>query len=256
MKTEWEPGFLGDKAMVTHFYAFRHGETLRNRQDNEIQGWIDDDKAQLTENGKNQAHLLGQELTSFASKPVALATSDLGRARDTAKIVHEYFGNQLDFLFCHELREKCHGPWETMPTNERNAICMQYYKENQEWLLIQKDPFAKWKVDPLVECNTPHMLSEFVHKPETIYDVFVRGTELFKKLSEQFPGQTVLISSHGAFNDIMATAAECGELPEGNLLPVYFEPKARHFPKNCSLYHFTYDSEKGTLGFVGEVNLV
>lgn len=53
----------------------------------------------------------------------------------------------------------------------------------------------------------------------------------------------------------MATEAESRQKGDKSLLPVYFEPKARHFPKNCAVYHFTWDCTKQELYFAGEKNV-
>lgn len=241
--------------MITHFYAFRHSETHRNHKGQEIQGWIDDADAQLNETGINGAEKLGKGLVQHVPDAVAIYSSDLTRAYDTAKIVAEYYKTKLPIYNSEKLREKCHGKWDTMSLKKRNEYCLQYYETHEEELRKTNDRFAKWKIEPLSLGEIEPKLPECSYPLESIYDVYMRGSTLLAELGEKHKGQKVLISSHGAFNDIMATEAESRQTGNNNLLPVYFEPKARHFPKNCAVYHFTWDCTKQELKFLGEENL-
>ncbi len=239
--------------VTTDFYVFRHSETERNALGSEIQGWINDEAAQLNETGKNKAHQLGEALGEFAPAATAIYTSDLGRSYETAEIVANYFQGQIPIYADERLREKCHGKWDTLSPTIRNGYCLEYYKINAEELGNKNDRFAKWKIEPLSLGEIEPVLPECQDELESIYDVWTRGTACFKELGEKHRGETLLISSHGAFNDIMATEAESRET--NDLLPVYFEPKARKFPKNCSVYHFQWNSSEQKLYFLEEINL-
>lgn len=239
---------------LTHFYAFRHSETYRNAKGTEIQGWINDKEADLTEEGIKAAHELGKNLIENHPDVDVIISSDLNRALKTADIVASYYQNKISIIKDDRFREKCHGKWETLSPKIRNTYCLDYYTKNLEELLSKKDRFAKWKVDPLSLGDIEAKLPDFPDKLETIYDVFLRGTAAFKELGKLYEGKKVLISSHGAFNDIMATEAESRQNEcETDLLPVYFEPKKREAPKNCAVYHFIWDNAKQELAFEVEV---
>ena len=240
---------------VTDFYFFRHSETYRNQAGLEIQGWIDDISAQLTEKGIEGAKQLGVGLKNLVPDAAVIYTSDLTRSLRTAEIVSWYYDKRIPVVKDARLREKCHGPWDTLSPKLRNEYSLHYYKYHEEELTAQQDRFAKWKIEPLSLGEISPKLPGCQDKLESIYDVFERGSAIIKELGEQFKGQKVLISSHGAFNDIMASESEGRGQGNNDLLPVYFEPKARHFPKNCAVYHFTWHSERQELTFVGEVNL-
>jgi broad specificity phosphatase PhoE len=240
---------------VTDFYAFRHAETHRNCKGEEIQGWIDDSDAQLSQAGIDGAHQLGKGLVQHVPDAVAIYSSDITRSYNTAKIVADYYETKLPVYKDEKLREKCHGKWDTMSYKKRNEYCLKYYETHREELQVNNDRFAKWKVEPLSLGEVEPKLPDCQDPLESIYDVYLRASSLFTELGEKYPGEKVLISSHGAVNDIMATEAESRQIADNCLLPVYFEPKARHFPKNCAVYHFTWDSSKQELNFSGEKSL-
>jgi broad specificity phosphatase PhoE len=239
--------------LTTDFYFFRHSETFRNQAGLEIQGWINDGAAQLTEKGIQGAEHLGEGLYKLVPDAAVIYTSDLDRSVHTAEIVAKYYDQKVLVFKDPRLREKCHGPWDTMSPKTRNEVSLRYYTDHAEELKAKQDRFAKWKIEPLSLGEIEPKLPDCQDKLESIYDVFARGSAVIKELGELFRGQKVLISSHGAFNDILATEAESRQKRDNDLLPVYFEPKARHFPKNCAVYHFTWDGEK--LTFAGEISL-
>lgn len=237
---------------ITTLLVFRHGQTPRNAAGNEIQGWIDDADAELNESGIAEAQKIGEALSNYAPEAAAIYTSDLKRSCKTAEIVAKCFKDQPLVFKDQRAREKCHGKWDTLNPKIRNEYCINYYKDNDEELKNQNDRFAKWKIEPLSLGEIEPVLPNCKDNLESIYDVWQRGTALFKELGEMHRGETILISSHGAFNDTMATEAE--HRGTTDLLPVYFEPKARHFPKNCAVYLFQYDSATQEISFSKEIS--
>lgn len=237
---------------VTHFYSFRHGETFRTQEKKTIQGQIDDEDSHLNDKGITEAKELGEHLSKLIPTPIALITSDLTRALKTAESVAACY-KKLTIEKHPGLREKCLGPWETVSLQRRNDCSFRYYKEHEKELLAQADRFAKWKIEPLsLETNPP--LPLYPHRLETIYEVFERGTAVFKELGEKYKGQTVLLSSHGAFNAIMAMGThESSPTENRGLLPVYFEEAGRSFfPPPCAVFHFKWNCEEQKLTFAGK----
>jgi broad specificity phosphatase PhoE len=83
----------------------RHGETDDNRDPLRFQGWRD---TPLNEEGRSQAAELAERLSGGGI--VALWSSDLSRARETAEIVGDRLG--LDVSLDPRLREANRGRWE------------------------------------------------------------------------------------------------------------------------------------------------
>lgn len=95
---------------MTKILLARHGETDWNR-DRRVQGHTD---VPLNAAGIEQAHALADEL---AAEPlVAVYSSDLGRARDTAAAVAARHG--LPVSIDADLREKNFGSWEGLTDTE------------------------------------------------------------------------------------------------------------------------------------------
>jgi broad specificity phosphatase PhoE len=105
-------------------YLFRHGETVWNAE-RRAQGHLD---SPLTEDGRRQAHAMGQalarELRSAAYEPAAVIVraSPLGRVRETlaiaaaaADLVHDAE------CFDHRLREMSWGAWDGLTGAEIEA---------------------------------------------------------------------------------------------------------------------------------------
>jgi broad specificity phosphatase PhoE len=95
---------------VTTILLVRHGETDWNIE-RRVQGHTD---RPLTEAGRAQARALADELEG---EPIdAVYSSDLERARETARVVAERRG--LDVTAIPELREKHFGTWEGLTDDE------------------------------------------------------------------------------------------------------------------------------------------
>jgi broad specificity phosphatase PhoE len=92
----------------------RHGETDWNA-DGRLQGQTD---RPLSDFGRRQARQLADELAD--EELVAIYSSDLSRARETAEIVGERLG--LPVRLDPELREKDWGTWEGLTAVERDRV--------------------------------------------------------------------------------------------------------------------------------------
>lgn len=98
----------------------RHGRTAHNA-DGRIQGQLD---VELDEVGQAQAQALG---TVFASEPPSLVvSSDLARARDTARAVCEHVG--LPLHLDPRLRETHFGAWQGLTGDEVAARWPDLYR--------------------------------------------------------------------------------------------------------------------------------
>lgn len=241
------------QSTTTDFYFFRHSETFRNKEGQEIQGWIDDEAAQLTPHGHQLAGQLGDALFQLVPDAAAIYTSDISRCKDTALKVGAKYGNQIPIFMTEKLREKCHAQWDTMSVKDRNAFCCQYYQEREAEYRASGDRFAKWKMEPLSTGQIPQKQPNCPDKLESIFDVYCRVSAFIKDTAFIHTGEKIFISTHGAVCDIMRE--EATERGSQEVLPAYFEEKSRKFPKNCALYHFQWDHKKEELTFVREVAL-
>ena len=99
---------------MTTLLLVRHGETDWNA-DGRLQGQTN---RPLSEFGRRQAQRLADELA--AEQLVAIYSSDLARARETAEIVGTRVG--LPVTFDPDLREKDWGTWEGLTAVERDRV--------------------------------------------------------------------------------------------------------------------------------------
>lgn len=93
----------------------RHGQTDWNL-DGRMQGQLDTD---LTEIGRSQAKEAARELS--ARRPVAIVSSDLRRAWDTAVILADHCTGPVDLRSDSRLRETSLGEWEGLNHEQVDA---------------------------------------------------------------------------------------------------------------------------------------
>jgi probable phosphoglycerate mutase len=130
---------------ATRIIAIRHGETAWN-VDTRIQGQLD---IGLNETGRRQAHRVARALTG---EPIsAIYSSDLLRARDTARSIADATGQPLEL---HEgLRERGFGVFQgktyaeietTGPTSRcagaSGTRCGRRRAVNRCWLCVSASP--------------------------------------------------------------------------------------------------------------------
>jgi probable phosphoglycerate mutase len=111
----------------TTLIVIRHGETAWNRE-KRMQGTTD---TQLSDVGREQARALGRRLAG--SGFAALYTSDLARARDTARAIAEHTGR--DIVTDPRLQERRFGIFEGLTVEE---IVARYPEEHARF--ASRDP--------------------------------------------------------------------------------------------------------------------
>ncbi len=111
-------------------YFIRHGQTLFNREQR-LQGWMD---SPLSPKGKQQAHQIASKIKSLNLGIQYAYVSPLGRAQQTADILRQELGFQLEIddnlrevsfgdfegNTIKELDEKFPGQWEARQSNKWN----------------------------------------------------------------------------------------------------------------------------------------
>ncbi|MGB9660567.1 MAG: alpha-ribazole phosphatase [Moorellaceae bacterium] len=150
----------------TRLYLIRHAETEWNNS-GRYQGHID---IALSLQGRRQAALLRDRLRE--EKLVAVYTSDLKRARETAVIIAEPHG--LPVVEVPDLRELNFGLWEGL-TYQEIAAC--YTKDLEEWLA--------------------HPAVKQIPGGESFAQVQKRTSGVITKIIAEHPGEKVAIVSHG-----------------------------------------------------------
>lgn len=100
--------FIFSNAFATDVYLYvtRHGKTMFNTT-HRAQGWSD---TPLTKPGIEVAQQLGRGLKGVEF--INVYSSDLGRARQTAKVILEAKGDKMDIIEMPGLRETCFGLFE------------------------------------------------------------------------------------------------------------------------------------------------
>lgn len=145
-------------------YLVRHGETEWNRQ-MRIQGQSD---VGLSERGREQARQLAQRIAHWRIDRAV--TSDLSRARETARIV--LGDRELPLESDVRLRERHFGEWEGLT--------------REEVLARDEAGYRRWREDP------------WTFRPpggESLDDVYRRVSTLAEELRED--EGSILVVSHG-----------------------------------------------------------
>jgi len=160
----------------TRIIAIRHGETAWNVA-SRLQGQLD---VPLNERGQAQARLTAQSL--LEDRPDVLYSSDLSRARDTARAISETLG--LPLTERASLRERHFGHWQGQT----------YAEIEQQW----PDLSELWR----------RRLPEFGPAGgETLQAFSDRCVAAFAALAEPHEGKTVVIVTHGGVLDCLYRAA-------------------------------------------------
>ncbi len=196
---------------MTKFLLLRHGETESNTK-GKLQGCQD---SPLTETGKNQAHLLGKKLKELA--PDYLYSSDLGRAKQTAKIISEHTGLTPNYI--ETMRERSFGIFEGLT--------------HAEILKSHSDIWEQYK-------NSDNDFT--VPEGESRKDVMSKACKTLISLGEKHPDSTVAIATHGG--TIYYFLQYLLDFPQ--------EEKIRLFIKNCSINTIIYKNGDFIIDAIGD----
>ncbi|SCG83355.1 phosphoglycerate mutase [Proteiniborus sp. DW1] len=148
-------------------FLVRHGESEWNIL-SKIQG---QSNTNLTDLGREQARKVAERLCK--EKIDIIFSSDLSRAFDTAKIIGDKLGLEVNTF--EELREIKFGVWEGLTTQE---ILDKYSKEHTIWM------------------TEPHNLK--LPEAESLIDLQERLLKIVNILLKNNKDKNILIVSHGA----------------------------------------------------------
>ncbi|OCG14259.1 hypothetical protein A9G24_01540 [Gilliamella sp. App6-5] len=189
----------------TYLYVTRHGKTMFNNV-HRAQGWSD---TPLTKPGVEVAEQLGRGLKDV--KFISAYSSDLGRARQTARIVLETKGDKVQINEMEGLRETCFGDYEgDLDPNMWNPAAKYLGYASDKDLM---DDMAKGKVT-LKKMMNAIAAVEKSGEAEDYNKVKMRMQASLKTIAESAKAQgggNVLVVSHGMA--IMAMVEEWLDKP-------------------------------------------
>jgi len=189
--------------MKTTIFLIRHGETDWNVQ-KRIQGQLGDSK--LTDNGKEQANALKDELASIRFD--AVYSSPLGRALETARIALPGADIRID----ESLTERFFGKLEGMTRKEVKEKYPELQKAKEE------------------TGSTPYFEGS-----ERLEDIGKRGMGFLEEVVNKNPGKTIAVFSHGGIMEAIMAGLHG--------LPITEKGRFEHDP--CGYSIIEYENEKG-----------
>ena len=192
-------------AQEVNLYFTRHGKTMFNNV-HRAQGWSD---TPLTKPGIEVAQQLGRGLGDM--KFIAVYSSDLGRARQTARIILETKGDPININEMEALRETCFGDFEgDLDPNMWTPAAQHLGYESDKALM--KD-FGKGKIT-LNKMMDAIAAVEKSGEAENYNKVKTRMQTALKAIAKQAQAQgggNVLVVTHGMA--IMAMVEEMQDQP-------------------------------------------
>ena len=157
----------------TQFCVTRHGETDWNIT-GILQGWID---VPLNATGRQQSLELAQALADECFSQVC--TSPLRRAAETAEIIAQVWGLAPPTA-CEGLKERHFGLIQGMPKRELQLTHPGLHQE-----IVRRNPAAEFDEGESVD-----------HFADRVMDGL-------RELAQRYPGQRVLVITHGWVMDVM-----------------------------------------------------
>lgn len=178
-------------AADVYLYVTRHGKTMFNTT-HRAQGWSD---TPLTKAGIEVAEQLGRGLkgTNF----IATYSSDLGRARQTAKVILAAKGDKTDIIELEGLRETCFGIFEgdLDPNMWGPAAKNLGYQSDKE--LMQDFSAGKIGIDKMMNAIAAVEKSGDAENYQTVKQRMQDSLTTIAKSAQEQGGGNVLIVSHG-----------------------------------------------------------
>ena len=209
-------------------YLTRHGKTLFNTL-GRIQGWCD---SPLTEDGIEVVKCLGIGLKECGITFDAAYSSDLGRQRDTARIVlDELELTDIEVRENRGLREECYGSWEGELESLRNeTFCALTGVESIYDLYLDRPKLF----DLYVTTNETGMAESY----ETATTRFVAAlTEIVEEAKANGYSNVLVVSSGAIINTLLTYL----DAPAGGI-------------DNASVTMLYYNEGEFTLGEIGDTS--
>lgn len=223
-------------------YITRHGKTILNTMDR-VQGWAD---TPLTPAGVEVAEFLGKGLQAEGIDFKRAYSSDLGRARQTARIVLDAKGQQnMSVIEVPGMRETNFGSYEgeynTRMWNDA-ALYLHYTSYKNLMADLEKDP------SKLKEMVNTFKALETLGIGEGYEDVKARGQKAIREIAEKEAadgGGNILLVGHG-----MSIGIFLSDLDDSGK-----KPDAGHMG-NAAVCKVIYKDGKFTLESFGDMSYV
>ncbi|EOH91069.1 histidine phosphatase family protein [Enterococcus pallens] len=224
----------------TTIYLVRHGKTWFNTQ-NQVQGYSD---SLLIEEGEKQAQLVGKGMKDIEF--TAAYSSDLGRQRNTAKLILEQ--NQHDIPQITEnigFREKNFGSFEGLSNDDMNiavakALNLDYPEDSDElWDFLKEQLTEEELANKVAEVDPTQTAETYNEMHQRVSKVM---PEVMKEVDAQGGGNVLIVSSGGIIPIILESIAP-GEY-QGEKIA------------NCSVTTLTYKDGKYTIDSIGDTSYV
>lgn len=220
-------------------YLFRHGKTLFNTTD-QVQGWSD---TPLTAVGVEGAEKAGE---AFKNVTFDFAyTSDLGRARSTAKIILANNNNKKPELIEMEgLREVFYGSYEGKTNFE---IMLPLFEK--KGIAVTPETWGDKYGDLMAVASEEWMINEYhnndpTHTAETYAQVLNRTQDAMDQIARE-------VLAQGGGKVLLVTHGEQIGMVLAHLFPDYHNDVAI---KNCSLTLIKYKDGQYTLELIGDTS--
>ncbi|QIQ21683.1 histidine phosphatase family protein [Zophobihabitans entericus] len=192
-------------AADVYLYVTRHGKTMFNTV-HRAQGWSD---TPLTQPGIEVAQQLGRGLKDVDF--IATYSSDLGRARQTARIVLETKGVPVDIIEMDRLRETCFGLFEGDLDPNMWGPAAQHlgYKSDTELMadMAKGNIALPQMMNAIAAVETSGQAEDY----EKVKTRMQEALTMIAKSAQEQGGGNVLIVSHGMA--IMAMITEMTDTP-------------------------------------------
>jgi len=218
-----------EDAEVT-IYLTRHGKTLFNTE-HRVQGWCD---TPLTEEGIEVAENLGLGLHANGVVFDAAYSSDLGRQRDTARLVLDQMEQtDMEVRENRGLRETCFGSWEGELSEVRDAAYCEIAGTESIYEIY---PQGTLFYDITMETDETGWAEDFDTAQTRLLTALTEIAETAKENGEK---TVLVVSSGGIINTIIPLlGGEGGELSNASVTMLY------------------YNDGEFTLGVVGDMSYV
>ncbi|WP_392564272.1 histidine phosphatase family protein [Orbus wheelerorum] len=178
-------------AADVYLYVTRHGKTMFNTT-HRAQGWSD---TPLTKAGIDVAEQLGRGLkgTDF----IAAYSSDLGRARQTAKVILAAKGDKIDITELEGLRETCFGIFEGDLDPNMWGPAAKHLGYQSDKALMQDFSAGNITIDKMMNVIAAVEQSGQAENYQTVKERMQNALTMIAKKAQAQGGGNVLIVSHG-----------------------------------------------------------
>ncbi|WP_392562558.1 histidine phosphatase family protein [Orbus sturtevantii] len=190
-------------AADVYLYVTRHGKTMFNTT-HRAQGWSD---TPLTKAGIEVAEQLGRGLkgTDF----IEVYSSDLGRARQTARVILAAKGDKIAIKELEGLRETCFGVFEGDLDPNMWGPAAKHLGYNSDKELMQDFSAGKITINTMMDAIAAVEQSGQAENYQTVKERMQNALTMIAKSAQEQGGGNVLIVSHG-----MAISAMINEMTD------------------------------------------